>query len=567
MPYRAFSTPPETIHASNGAARHLPDHAYSPLFTTAILNSSHAYGYDNGRFPTHLTFHQQTHQTPRKPPSNKSGLPSPLSSSSASPSMKKKQSSVSLARSLNSSQSGSIRTPSKLVATEKESRGTSKPKIEWWRARSSSYVANQERTSEEKSTGSRGGWLRQSDVWMAPEVSAGEGNTNDSSLGHARSRPLPGLPSPKEHVEARPQEVPTIKKKASFGPFKFKNFFQSNKGKDASGIPKHREQLAVLASSNRGNQPSQQYSRTGSLPNRYDQRSTFHSHTQSSRPVLRPPPICTSFPRGNGFSSPYAPTSTYDSSPIGNVLPYMAGAGDGWNTPFLPYPPAVPQAHRTNYNTEFPFPVVPSHLVEDDPMEQLVVQDDAVRKGRVTSVAFEYQEFETDIRNSAHLDSSVSSKENAERYVDDDLESSADTHALSLRKSQSDNDEKDRTTSSSKRESRVLPLSPPPLQSREPNQRPPVVETVKPLSIGRNYPRARSTVFADVHSTAGSMRSTQPQPWDTQRYVYSDTSGRTPVEEDSKDNRLAWNMSRQFSDLALDSLDDTDSRGYDSLRW
>ncbi|KAJ9118345.1 hypothetical protein QFC22_004261 [Naganishia vaughanmartiniae] len=242
----------------------------------------------------------------------------------------------------------------------------------------------------------------------------------------------------KDNVERRSNEAPVIKKKASFGPFKFKNFFQSSKGKDAggsgNGISKYREQLAVLAPSKRVNQPSQLHSGTGSLPNRYDQRAPYQSHSQSlPRPVPRPPPICTSFPQGDGFSSPYAPTSTCDSSP--NVLPYMAGAGDGWDTPFLPYPPAASRSRHANYNTEFPFPVVPSHQVEDDPMEQLVVQDDNARKGRVTSAAFEYQEFETDVRNSGQLDSSVSSNEYKEGTVTDDLARSTNSHTQSLRKS------------------------------------------------------------------------------------------------------------------------------------
>jgi hypothetical protein len=413
---------------------------------------------------------------------------------------------------------------------------------------------------------------------------------NDSSLGLAPSRALPGLPAvPKENIDPRPQQAPpVIKKKASFGPFKFKNFFQSNKGKEASsvvvGFPKHREQpLSVLASSNRVNQPaSQVYSGTASLPsNRYDRRTTFnhsHTHTQLPRPVPRPPPICTSFPRGNSsFSSPYAPSSIYDSSSLSaNALPYKAGAGDGWDTPFLPYPPpAAPPSYRhTNYNnTEFPFPVtiVPFHHVEDDSMEQLLMQDDtAAGRGRVTSAAFEYQEFETDdLRNSTQLGSSVSSNnENTDRYattttVMDNLARDTDACFLSLRKSQSGNGTKDtqQTTYSSKRESHVLPLSPPLQSSRQQSDhRTPVVETVKPLSIGRNYPRSRSTA-------TNAIRSTQPLPWDTQRYVSSHAFEYTPVEEEFKDNRPAWDMSQQYSDRALDSLDDTDSRSYDSPRW
>ncbi|KAJ9106744.1 hypothetical protein QFC19_003056 [Naganishia cerealis] len=175
MVYRAFSTPPENIRSSNDVAHRLPDHAYSPLFTAGILNSSHVYGYDQGRFPSHLTFQQHVHQTPRKITPNRSGVPSPFSVSSASPSMKKKQSSASLARSLTSSQSGSIKTPSKL-ATESDPRVSSKPKIEWWRGRSSSFVANKERTSEEKLLVNKGGWLRQSDVWMSPDEVLVQGN-------------------------------------------------------------------------------------------------------------------------------------------------------------------------------------------------------------------------------------------------------------------------------------------------------------------------------------------------------------------------------------------------------
>lgn len=395
---------------------------------------------------------------------------------------------------------------------------------------------------------------------------------NDNSLALAPPRPLPGLPLPDDLGDSQPHAVPVIKKKSSFGPFKFKNFFQSSKGKDPSGnngIRKYKEPLAVLGPSNRVNQPTQVYAGNQS----YDRRTTFHSqqaHHHMSRPIPRPPPICTTFPPVNDFASPYAPTSIYNSSP-NNALPYMAGAGDGWDTPFLPYPPArAPVSHRTEYNnTEFPFPVVPSQHPEEESMEQLVVPDDhyAGCGTRVTSAAFEYQEFETDVRHSAQLDRSVSSRQSTERYTAaDDLEA----HALSARNPPSDNHGGKYTRTShdsSKRESHVLPLSPAleleRSRHRTETYRIPVVETVKPLSIGRNYPRSRSTAISEVYpsAAAGTIRSTQPLPWDTPRYGYYADS---PVEERSKENRLARSASRQFSDLALD---DTDSRVYDSPRW
>jgi hypothetical protein len=82
--------------------------------------------------------------------------------------MKKKQSSTSLARSLASSQSGSIQTPRKASA-EKDSKGTGKPKSEWWRGRSAT-VSGKDVVKEDKMMAARTGWLRQSDVWMSEGI-------------------------------------------------------------------------------------------------------------------------------------------------------------------------------------------------------------------------------------------------------------------------------------------------------------------------------------------------------------------------------------------------------------
>lgn len=185
MPYHALSTPAtlEKTGTSAGSFRRFPDHAYSPLvrsssraltninpspaqFTTGILNSAHPV--EHGRSSQHLTFRQESQSTPRKH-ATKSGLPSPLSASITSPSIKKKQSSTSLARSLASSQSGSINTPKKGSSADRDPKGSIKPKSEWWRGRSSSYVGGKEVVKEDKLQGARTGWLRQSDVWMTSE--------------------------------------------------------------------------------------------------------------------------------------------------------------------------------------------------------------------------------------------------------------------------------------------------------------------------------------------------------------------------------------------------------------
>lgn len=81
--------------------------------------------------------------------------------------MKKKQSSNSLARSLASSQSGSIKTPKKGLS-ERDNKPSAKSKMEWWRGRSSSFVVAKE-VKEEKTRNMSNGWLRQSEVWMTPE--------------------------------------------------------------------------------------------------------------------------------------------------------------------------------------------------------------------------------------------------------------------------------------------------------------------------------------------------------------------------------------------------------------
>ncbi|KAI5451732.1 hypothetical protein NCC49_001379 [Naganishia albida] len=419
MPYHALSTPATLEKRSSPEShRRFPDHAYSPLFTTGILNS--AQPVEHGKISQHLTFRQEAKSTPRKhQASSKSGLPSSLSTSTlASPSIKKKQSSTSLARSLASSQSGSIPTPRKALA-DKDGKGSGKPKSEWWRGRSSTFGGKDVR--DDKAQGGRTGWLRQSDVWMSEGI-------NTERVAHSRTDGLPALPTyrpllsvplDKENIPLRSTENPIIKKKSSLGAFRFKNFFQPSKIKEsitrADSQPK--VQSFLLSPKVHPNQPGHH----AVSPDAY---TTGHahslqssvrpsSHQLSTRSNARPrlPLLTTSMSRFNQSSSPYSAEPAFP-SPHG-TLPYMAGAGDGWNTPF-PTRCAIVSS-RADDSVGYPFPAVTSHRAKHDPQDHLAVPPESAGHERAPSAAFEYQEFETSLRNSGQLSSIHGSGEESDK--------------------------------------------------------------------------------------------------------------------------------------------------------
>lgn len=234
----------------------------------------------------------------------------------------------------------------------------------------------------------------------------------------------------------------------------------------------------------------------------------------------------------------------------------MAGAGDGWNTPF---PMRYDIAHSRPVGTPgYPFPAVAIHSAKPEPQDHLVVPTEAARHERVPSAAFEYQEFETSLRNSGQLSSTHGSGEDV---ADSDMEN--DAGYLSVR-------------SSPKPPSYPVggmgrnygtPRQPGSLRAQpsiDSFRRQPLVETVKPLSIGRNYPRSRPFALADTnrqsvrqsdhgkkHSDANKAARARPND------VYANIPER---------DRDVMDITPDFANLEVKSLGDATTDFYES-KW
>lgn len=207
---------------------------------------------------------------------------------------------------------------------------------------------------------------------------------------------------------------------------------------------------------------------------------------RESRPRL--PLIRTSGVRLNSYTAPYSNETFSDTSP--STLPYMSGAGDGWNTPL---PGRQDLRIQPTNETGFPFPPTANYMPCSHAMERLAPSADAGRHERAPSAAFEYQAFETSLRNSGRLSSILGSgdvinesdKENFGQY-------NVVTSANSIQQRSHKVNSMDKHPKA-QRESHLLRS----MQSLERLRRSPLVETATPLSIGRNYPRSRPLALRD----------------------------------------------------------------------
>jgi hypothetical protein len=298
------------------------------------------------------------------------------------------------------------------------------------------------------------------------------------------------LPLPKENVPLKQHHNPVIKKKSSLGAFKFKNFFQI-KPKEASERPQSTLQSFRPT-------PNQQAVKLDQAIRRADSYSTFDTQYQSAMAPSRPLPpssyaarprlplIATSAARINAYTCPesnetFSHTST-------DTLPYMSGAGDGWNTPFRAKPD---MGTRQMESTGFPFPH--TQMPRSHAMECLAATSDVGRHERAPSAAFEYQEFETSLRNSGRLSSILGGGDSVKGSdKENDIGHNAATSPYGT-KSRSDKVGSMDKHPNAKRGSGLLRS----MQSLEQLRRSPLIETPKPLSIGRNYPRNRSLAITD----------------------------------------------------------------------
>jgi hypothetical protein len=303
-------------------------------------------------------------------------------------------------------------------------------------------------------------------------------------------RSVPHLPLPKENVPLKQHDNPVIKKKSSLGAFKFKNFFQI-KPKDSSERPQSTLQSSRPAPNPQAVKPDQAIRRADS----YSTLNTQHKSVMApSRPLppsayaARPrlPLIATSAARINAYTCPESNETFSHTSP--DTLPYMSGAGDGWNTPF----PAKPDmGTRQMESTGFPFP--PTQMPRSYAMERLAAPSDVGRHERAPSAAFEYQEFETSLRNSGRLSSILGGGDSVKGSdKENDSGHNAGTSPYSL-KSRVDKVSSMDKHPNAKRGSGLVRS----MQSLEQLRRSPLIETPKPLSIGRNYPRNRPLAMTD----------------------------------------------------------------------
>ncbi|GHJ86871.1 hypothetical protein NliqN6_3273 [Naganishia liquefaciens] len=417
--------------------------------------------------------------------------------------MKKKQSSNSLARSLASSQSGPIKTP-KTGMSEKENRASAKSKMEWWRGRSASFVGRKE-VNDEKVRDRSSGWLRQSEVWMAPQGILQErvaSSRSDGLPALPSFRSVPHLPLAKENIPLTQHDFPVIRKKTSLGAFRFKNFFQT-KTKDSSERKASQSRPPLFAPTplirpailHNGMARSTSFTRFEEVPNRPRMApprppSSFRDQAQPRLPL-----IATSVARLNSYSSPRGNDNLLDET--SSSLPYMYGVGDGWSTPC---PPQLNTEYKERTETAFPFPPAAASLSRDPSNAFLHATTDTGRHQRAPSAAFEYQEFETTLRNSARLSSIVGdgdsvTEANKPNAVALNINTTSavrpiintapsDSRAQSYRVIDTNKNSTARLESGSLR----------PTHSLERSCRSPLIESPKPLSIGRNHPRGRPLV-------------------------------------------------------------------------
>lgn len=237
----------------------------------------------------------------------------------------------------------------------------------------------------------------------------------------------------------------------------------------------------------------------------------------------------------------------------------MAGAGDGWNTPFATRSGVVPS--RSVETPGYPFPAVALHPARQEPQDQLGVPAEAARHERVPSAAFEYQEFETSLRNSGQLSSIHGS---GETIAESDKEN--DTGYLSVRSSP-----KPKPMSYSvggKEQSYGTPRQPGTLRAQpsiDSFRRQPLVETVKPLSIGRNYPRSRPFALADTNRQSvrqSDYGKKHAEGYKAIRARPNDGSDNVPERE-----RDVVDITPEFANLEVESLGDATTDFYDSSRW
>lgn len=205
----------------------------------------------------------------------------------------------------------------------------------------------------------------------------------------------------------------------------------------------------------------------------------------------RPPLITTSVSRLNSYPSLYANEPSIDGTPV--TLPYMYGAGDGWNTPCLPQR----DSHSKETNaTAFPFPPTDISASRNPPTERLTAAADTGRHERVPSAAFEYQEFETSLRSSARLSGIVGTADNVTQA---DKENAAAPNSGTPPNDINGVSHKGISMNkrlNAQRESGLLRS----MQSLERLRHSPLIESPKPLSIGRNHPGGRPLVLTESNN-------------------------------------------------------------------
>lgn len=376
-------------------------------------------------------------------------------------------------------------------------------------------------------------------------------------------RPLPSIPLDKENIPLRQPENPIIKKKSSLGAFRFKNFFQSSKTKETvSRISDLQTKIQPfpLSPTVHPNQPghhavsSDAYTSLHAHPHQSSIRSSAHVYSARGNAKPRLPLITTSVPRFRQYSSPYsaepAPGSPHD------ALPYASGAGDGWHTPF----PARSIVGPSKYaeSPGYPFPAVAAHSVKQEPQDCLVVPADSARHERAPSAAFEYQEFETSLRNSGQLSIAHGI---AEDMAESDKEN--DTSHLSIKSSPKPPMYAVAVTNrsyGSPRQAGSLRAQP----SIESFRRQPLVETAQPLSIGRNYPRSRAFALADTNRQ--SVRQSNYGGKDGAAYKSSRLRSRDVYDSIRERSRDAEDIAPDFANLEVESIGDATADFDDSTR-
>ena len=277
--------------------------------------------------------------------------------------------------------------------------------------------------------------------------------------------------------------------------------------------------------------------------------STRFRNDQRSRLPL----ITTSVARLNSYPSPYANEPFIDGTP--GTLPYMYGAGDGWNTPCLPRRDSHPKQETTA--DAFPFSPTDISVSHTLATERLTTAADTCRHERAPSAAFEYQEFETNLRSSARLSGIIGSADNVTQADKENTltpksgtspnETNAESHTIITMDKRLN----------AQRESGLLRS----MRSLERLRYSPLIESPKPLSIGRNHPGGRPLVLTQSNNRK-IVQQMQNNSKTAGRHD-SDKSTNSPDIGQQEERRTRWTLDEQPRkmprDAGMDSFGDPDS--------